>query len=181
MPNFRYDLPRLLEGLEAAGELRAFLGDVFSLRMLRSESPEIDDVLSDPQLSAESKVAYTGRLFEGVFAETFHAFLLQLARNGDIHHFDRIADRFMALVTSRDGMEFAEVRSVIPLTREQMVRIRDHMSALMGKYVFVYNTIARGLLAGFTLRCRGRTLDLSAARDLQALSTELAAETARTG
>jgi F-type H+-transporting ATPase subunit delta len=172
MLNYRYDLGRLLDQLEVSGDIKWFLGDIFSFWMARSGYPEIERALADPRVTSASKIDWLESVFAGMFHETFHQFLLRLAANGDIHEFDLLARRFLKRVATRQKIEFVEVVSVQPLTREQMVRIRNHMIALTGKDIFVHNTLSGLLLGGFAIKYKGKTLDLSVRRDLETLGND---------
>ncbi len=173
MLNYRYDLDRLVDRLQAGGDLEAFLDDLFAFKAARSGSREIEDVLSDPQVTAESKLGWIQRVFDGLFGEPFFQFLLQLARNGDVHAVDLLADRILSAVGAR-GIETAEVSSVVPLSAEQVQRVRNALLRITGREIYVYNTLSAPLLGGFAVRYGGRTLDMSVRRDLEKLRDEIA-------
>jgi ATP synthase F1 delta subunit len=172
MLNYSYDLDRLLERLRSAGGLEQFLSDLFAFETACSASPQVGDVLSDPKVTAESKLEWIEGVFGGMFGEPFYRFLLQLARNDDIGEMDLIADRILSAVR-RLGVETAEVISVVPLSAGQLRRVRDALRRITGSEVYAYNRLSADILGGFTIRYEGRTLDMSLRRDLEALRDEI--------
>lgn len=176
MANYHYDLESLIERLRENGELEEFLNDVAQFALMCSENRRIQDTLESIHVLAETKAALVETLIAPYFSWPFTALIERLRENGDIATYERLVEHIRRSVREKLGICFAEVSSCVPLTGEDLSRIRAHLERLCGHRVFITNILDHDLLGGFLVSIEGRMIDLSVRGDLSKIRTAMLSE-----
>lgn len=173
MLNYRYDYQALIELLGRTGGLEDFVADMFRFNILCDEHESIEDILFDDLVSAEVKRNFIREMLVIYFQERFLLFLERLVDNGDLPEYDTIRQRFLAELATERNCSFVEVLSSSPLLAAESAAIRVQMERLLGKEVFIYNSISQRVIGGFIVRCGETIVDLSIQGGLEKLRVEL--------
>lgn len=176
MTNYHYDVESLVDRLHQNGELDQFLNDVAQFAMMCSENRRIQDTLESIHVLAETKAALVETLIAPFFDWPFTALIERLRENGDIAIYERLVEHIRRTVREKLGVCFADVSSCVPLTEEDLTRIRSHLEKLCGHRVFVTNIVDHDLLAGLLISIEGRMIDLSVRGDLSKIRTAMLSE-----
>ena len=163
----------LLEVARAEGHLTEVEDELFRFARTFDASDELRMALSDPALPAERRVAVVQELLGAKALQTSVAlteFVVSAGRGGDL---PQIVDRFVALAASERRMEVAEVRSAVPLTADQIERLRDALSNATNKDVEVKVVVDPSVLGGVVARVGDVVIDGSVRHRLEQLKEQI--------
>ena len=173
MLNYRYDLKGLLDALEKAGELEAFVRDMFRFNLACEENFGVSEILFDERVDRESKRQYFKQVFSELTGASFTKFLQQLLENNDLPFYEMISRKFLELLSREKNSIFAEVLSAVELTAEQQEIIQAELARLTGKKVYLQNIVTANVLGGLVIKCGEKILDLSVRSGLEQLKLAL--------
>ncbi|MCD6541136.1 ATP synthase F1 subunit delta [Candidatus Bipolaricaulota bacterium] len=162
-----YSLAREEGILDRVGE------ELSRLRALWDSLPEFARFLQHPLIPVELKEGFFDRAFGGRFHPYTLNFLKLLARKKRLGYLPLIQRAFLKVAEKEGRLISATVRSAMPLSEEELSRLRGALEKALGKPVALETEEAPELLAGAEVRLLGRRFDLSLLGRLQALAAEL--------
>ena len=161
MLNYKYNLKELVDMLEERNEIDTFIVDIFKFNLICDESFGIEEMLFDTHISTESKLKYLEHVLKDQLGPAFYAFLVQLIQNNDINYYEYISKKFITLLSQEKNCTYIEVVSATPLVTDQLNAIKEQMTRIIQKEVYMYNSISKKVLGGFIINCGEKMLDLS--------------------
>ncbi|MCL6595001.1 MAG: ATP synthase F1 subunit delta [Firmicutes bacterium] len=162
---------------EAAGgpeAARRCLGQLEEIAQALSESAELRRVVEHPLIAPQVKERVLLRLFGPDLEEAVRRLLAVAFTRGRAGQVAAVADALRAEVDRAEGRRRAVVRSVAPLTDDQVAAVREALERRLGGSVEVSVEVDPALLGGLEIRVGDRVLDLSVARRLRDMRRRLA-------
>lgn len=163
----------LLEVARAEGRLAEVEDELFRFARTFDGSDELRMALSDPALPAERRVAVVQDLLGAKALQTSVAlteFIVSSGRAGDL---PQIIDRFVELAAAERRKAVAEVRSAVPLTQDQVERLRDALAYATAKDVEVHVVVDPSVLGGVVARVGDVVIDGSVRHRLEQLKEQI--------
>jgi F-type H+-transporting ATPase subunit delta len=115
-------------------------------------------LLDTPSLSREERVKLVDSAFNGL-NENLVNMVKILAERRLIHLIFKIHESYLADYDEHYGIERVEAISAIPLSIEQLEKLKSKLEKVTGKQIIVTNTIDSSILGGMKLRYGGVQLD----------------------
>lgn len=164
----------LLAGAERDGTLDAVEGELFAVARVLSDSPELDQSLSDQGAPADAKRALVRR----VFSEKVNAVTLTLVEQsatesrgrGVQHALDRLAE----LAARRRERSVAHVVTAIPLSDAQRDALAEKLDRIYGRSIALHVEVKPAVLGGIVVKVGDEVIDGSSAGRIIALRGQLA-------
>lgn len=125
-------------------------------------------------IAADRRAASIRRIFEGRLSDLTLRFMLVLNRNGRLAVLARVADAFDKLIKDHRGEIDVEVHTARALDAAQLDRVRDKVSAALGKTAVLHTRIDEHLIGGLKLRVGDKLIDASVRSQLQRIKQQLA-------
>lgn len=147
--------------------------DLSHLRELWNTLPGFARFLEHPLIPAGEKEGFFDRAFGGRLHPYTLNLLKLLARKKRLGYLPLIQRAFLKVAEKEGRLVSVLVRTAMPITEEELSRLRDALERALGKPVVIEVEEAPELLAGAELRLRGRRFDLSVRGRLEALAAEL--------
>lgn len=97
-----------------------------------------------------------------------------LIARGRFASMGEIAEEYQRLLDSHRGIEQAEVVTAVPMDRDDMQRLSERLSAVLGKKISVKPEVDAGIVGGIVARVGGKLLDGSTRSKLLALKQKIA-------
>ena len=143
---------------EELGTTERVLDDVRTLSKVIEKSPEYLGMLDSPALTREERLGLIdGSL--GSLNKNLVNLVKILAEKRLAHLLVKVLEYFRSEYDRSRGIERVSVISAVPMTAEQVARLRAKLEAITGKQIIVNNTCDPSLLGGMKLRYQGIQLD----------------------
>ena len=143
---------------EERGTTDAVLPDVKAAEKIFSDNRDYVKLLDTPALSKAEKLALCDSAFSSLDEDVKNLIKLLCERHS-IHAFRDVAREFSKLYDESRGIERVEAITAIPMTDEQLAKLKDKLSSMTGKRIIIKNTINPEILGGVTLRYSGTQID----------------------
>ena len=147
--------------------------DLALLRELWNSLPGFARFLEHPLVPVELKEGFLDRALTGLVHPYTLNFLKLLARKKRLDYLPLIQRAYLKVAEKEGRLVSVLVRTAMPLTEDEVSRLREALERALGKPVVLEAEEAPELLAGAELRLLGQRFDLSVAGRLQALAAEL--------
>ncbi|WP_131748341.1 F0F1 ATP synthase subunit delta [Frankia sp. Cppng1_Ct_nod] len=156
----------LLARAQREGALDDVEDELFRFGRILNRTPELSLALSDPAVPVPAKQALVGRLLDGkgrpvtvrliqrAVAERYH---------GDL---ERRLEQLTVIAAARRNRLVAVVRTAVPLTGDQIFRLRTAISRYFGRDVQLQVDVDPAVLGGVVVRVGDEVVDGSVARRL---------------
>ena len=128
--------------------------------------------LESPKISFKKKSELLSKRLTDLNPLAMNLVYLLVARSG-IGMIGDIAAEYQRLLDSYRGVEQAEVITAVPLDENDMKKLTENLSAVVGKEVVVKAEVDPEILGGIIARMGGKLLDGSTRSKLAALKREL--------
>lgn len=135
------------------------------------ESEELKDFLSNPIVNGTVKMNALSEIFPSLQTETKGLFQLLLA-NKRFEILSAIATQFNNLFDIASGVEKAVVTTVVPLTAELEVLVKNKLKEFSSNTISITNVVDASIIGGFVLRIGDKQYNASVANKLQQLKRE---------
>ena len=132
--------------------------DVSTVCRVFSEFPEYIKLLDTPRLQKQEKLSLIDEAFSSLDLNLKNLIKI-LSERHLVHSFTHIAREYNALYDESRGIERVEAITAIPMTDEQLAKLKDKLSSMTGKRIIIKNTINPEILGGVTLRYSGTQID----------------------
>jgi F-type H+-transporting ATPase subunit delta len=163
----------LLEVARVEGHLAEVEDELFRFARTVEGNDDLRMALSDPSLPADRRVAVVNDLLGAKALRTSVAMALFVVAAGRAGEFPEIVDRFVELAAAERRRAVAEVRSAVPLTAEQIERLRNALNQATGKDVEVKVVLDATVLGGLVARVGDVVIDGSVRRRLEQLKEQI--------
>jgi F-type H+-transporting ATPase subunit delta len=163
----------MLEVARVEGHLAEVEDELFRFARTFEGSDELRMALSDPALPAVHRVAVVNELLGAKALRTSVALATFVVAAGRAAELAEIVDRFVELAASERRRAIAEVRSAVPLTSEQIERLRSALNQATGKDVEVKVVVDASVLGGLVARVGDVVIDGSVRRRLEQLKEQI--------
>ena len=165
----------LFEVTHATGQARPTLDALLAFQQLVDGHEELRQALVSPFVAADAKRAIVNELtaLDSMPAPARHT--LRLLAEG--HQFDGLAGmvkELKAQVHRQERRVDAEVTTAVPLTEEQVARLRDALSQATGQQVTLATRLDPAIIGGAVTRVGSVVYDGSLARQLARLQEQFA-------
>ena len=165
----------LFESVKAAGLIDETLEQSRFIGRLLRDSPDLQQLLRNPDVDPEDKVRVLERVMQGLWSEQIQAFLRMLLAFGRAECLLDVVEAFQAEVDRDRGLLRATVRSARPLPAPLVQRLRERLERHEGTRVELTTELAPELLGGVQVALDHRLIDGSVRRSLEALRQQLLA------
>lgn len=153
-------------------ELDRWQSDLRKIASL-GEDATLISLLQDPRLHFDTKAKLLSERFGDINPLALNLVYLLITK-GKLNIVGDVADEYQRLLDSYQGIERAEVITVIPLDDEDKLRLTEHLGAIVGKKVVLKPEVDPRLIGGIVARVGDKLLDGSTRSKLAALREGLA-------
>ena len=136
------------------------------LECIKAE-PEYLDLLSSPGISGKERAELFCTAFEGKIEEDVMSFVSLLCETGRIRGFEKSVSEYKALLDASHRVSAARVVSTVPLTDDEITRIKEKLEVQSGNTVHISCEIDPSLIGGIMIEIDGKVIDGSIRRRLQ--------------
>lgn len=152
---------------EAEGAVEAVEGELFGFARTLEQQPDLRSALTDPALPADRKRAVLDDLL-GERANPHTINLLSfIVQQGRARELGAIVDELIRLAAERRQHAVAEVRSAVPLSKEQRERLAAALSSATGKDIELRVVVDPHVGGGVLARVGDTVFDGSIRRRLE--------------
>lgn len=162
-----------LEVARAEGHLAEVEDELFRFARAYTASDELRLALTDPNLPVARKVAVIEDLLERKALAASQALVLAVVVAGRAGELELIVDKFVELAVAERAHEVAEVRSAVPLSDEDVERLRDALSRSTRKNVEVKVVIDPDVMGGIVTKMGDLVIDGSVRHRLDQLREQI--------
>ncbi len=145
--------------------------DLRQCAVLFSLHPDFGRLLSLPTLSLKTRCEIAQSAFGA--DDPVSRLLLLLIDHNRIAHVKEIADAFDARMLDYESTAEVLVTTAVPMTSDQLERLRDKLSAKLHKTIRLKERIDRSILGGVIVQYGDTRIDNSLKLRLEALHTQL--------
>lgn len=141
-----------------------------------SSSPELQQFLANPILSAESKKAVLQQVVGEAVHPTFINFLKLVVDKGRVIFLETVLKQYQSLLRQLRKTVLAEVTSAVELSEDQQNRVRDRVKNMTSaEQVDLETNIDPDLLGGVIIKVGSQIVDASLRGQLRRLGMKLGA------
>jgi F-type H+-transporting ATPase subunit delta len=163
----------LLEVARAEGHLADVEDELFRFARTFDASDDLRMALGDPLLPVERRIAVVEDILGQKALRTSVALASFIVGAGRAGELPEIVDRFVELSAAERRRAVAEVRSAIPLTAEQIERLRVALNQATDKDVEVKVVIDESVLGGIVATVGDIVIDGSIRHRLEQLKSQI--------
>ena len=130
-----------------------------TVRQLFTENPDYVRLLTEPSIPKKQRLALLDEAFGSDMQPYLLNFLKILVENGMVRDFGGCCRRYTALYNADRGIAQAEVTSAVPLSGQQLERLRAKMEEISGKKIQLQPKVDPSVLGGLRVSLEGKLLD----------------------
>lgn len=162
-----------LEVARTEGHLAEVEDELFRFARAYEASEELRLAITDPNLPVARKVAIIQDLLERKALAVSQALVLAVVVAGRAGELENIVDRFVELAVAERAHELAEVRSAVPLSDEDIERLREALSRSTRKNVEVKVVVDPEVMGGIVTKMGDLVIDGSVRHRLDQLREQI--------
>jgi F-type H+-transporting ATPase subunit delta len=159
------------EGADAVEDIREELRQV--VQELFRAAPQFEEFLASGIISRDNKEKVIRSAFDGKASEMFFHFLLVLARHDRLNILRSILQAYNQLLDQRRRRIPVQVRSAVPLSEDQVSRLRDELRETFGLEPVMHAQVDPAILGGLVVRVGDFVFDRSVRNELNAIQKQL--------
>jgi F-type H+-transporting ATPase subunit delta len=163
----------LFEIARAEGTIDEVEDELFRFARNVESSDELRNALTDEQIPAARRQGIVEDLLGGKATPTTVQLVSMVVGSGRGRDLPAIIDRLVQRAASSKGLEVAEVRSAVPLTDDQQIRLAAALANATGKQVNLKVVIDPSVLGGIVATVGDTVIDGSVRTRLDALKARL--------
>ncbi len=130
-----------------------------TVRKLFTENPDYVRLLTEPSIPKKQRLALLDEAFGSDMQPYLLNFLKILVENGMVRDFGGCCRRYTALYNADRGIAQAEVTSAVPLSGQQLERLRAKLEEISGKKIQLQPKVDPSVLGGLRVSLEGKLLD----------------------
>ena len=154
----RYALA-LYEVAEEKGKVQEYLNDLREICDLIDNNKDFYEVVKHPQISTKQKKKTFINIFKGNIDEELLSFLLILIEKDRILFLKEKLKEMEKIHLERNNTLLAEVKSVVPLTEDEVTRLVAKLENKYSKKILLTTEIDKSLLGGVYVRVGNDVID----------------------
>jgi F-type H+-transporting ATPase subunit delta len=158
----------LLVDAEASGALDEVEDELFRFGRVLDRNPQLSLALTDPAAPEPAKEALIERLLAGKANPVTVRLAKQAIADREFGDPSRRLEEFSRIAAGRRNRVVAVVRTAVPLTAEQVTRLRTALSRYFGREVQLQTDLDPAVLGGVVVRVGDEVVDGSVLRRLAA-------------
>ena len=143
---------------EESGNTESVLSDVETVFEALFTHSEYIKLLDTPAIDKKEKLALIDEAFSSVDENLKNLLKILCERRMSGTFFD-VKNTFCALYDETRGIEHVEAVTAVPMSEQQLSRMTEKLSVLIGKKIIITNKISPEILGGVKLRYEGKQLD----------------------
>ena len=163
----------IYEVAQAEGVLDAVADELFQMAQVVAGSDELRQALSDQSVPPEKRQALVEDLLGSRAHPLTTALVAFVAGAGRARDLPEIVHRLVERAAAERKHEVAEVRSAVPLTKEQQDKLAKALSKSTGKQVEVKVVVDESVLGGLVARIGDTVIDGTVRHRLDQLKEQL--------
>lgn len=153
----------------SASELEEIEDGIFRLARVIESTPELREVLSDPEVDPEAKAAVARQLLEGKLSPAGISVVCYVARSARGRELVATLDTAVERVAAEQGRRVAEVQVATALDEDTAAQLRGALSRLVDREVELRTTQAPEILGGMVVLVGDVMVDASLRKRLAQL------------
>lgn len=163
----------LFETAKASDEIEETLEQLSFIGQLMRDEPSLRQVMRNPHVNLDEKVALLARSLKGGWSELVHAFIRLVVSWGRVEHFLQIAEAFSALVDVEQARARVVVRTAHAIPDAVLARLRTRLEQRERKHIELETELDPALLGGLQVVLGHRVIDGTIQRQLAELRERL--------
>lgn len=163
----------LIELAKEKNVLEAVFQDMKLFKDTASKNRGLMLALKSPVVRHDKKLAILKALFETKVNPVSYSIFTIITRKNRESILDAIADEFIALYNSYEGILKATVTTTTPLTEELRKQFTKIVASATGKQIQLIEKVDPKLIGGYVLRVNDRQIDASLKSRLNELKLQL--------
>lgn len=164
----------LIEIGNAEGDMSAMESDLHAFTNAVAGSSELQNTLSDSSLPAAKRQQVVEDVLAGKAGKSSLAAISMVVGAGRAADLPEIARAVSSTLAGARGSAYAEVRSAVPLSADQITRLEAALSAKTGRPVTARVTIDPSVVGGLVTQIDDTVIDGSVRRRLSQMREALA-------
>jgi F-type H+-transporting ATPase subunit delta len=169
-------LLQLANETKQAEPLRA---ELKSLSEILEKNPTFKAILSDPAVSEATRDTLLKKTFANRASPTLVNFLGLLNSKGRIGLIGEIIETYDELLEEQLGNVEVDVTVSQKLSPEQLERVRQKVSTVLGRNAVVHQYVDESIIGGLVLRVQDKLIDASVKHQLEMMKRQLLAAAPR--
>jgi F-type H+-transporting ATPase subunit delta len=157
----------LFDVAEAEGVLGKVEDELFRFARALEANPKLREALTDASLPVENRTALIRDLLEDRAHPVTLSMLGFVVESGRARDLAKIIDELARIAAEQRQQALAEVRSAVPLTKEQTDRLAAALGSVTGREVDVKVVVDPSVVGGFVARVGDEVFDGSLASRLE--------------
>ena len=123
-------------------------------------APEYTKILDTPAIAKDEKIALADSALKGL-NECVVNLVKILSEKHSVNTLPDVLKTYIALYNEDMGIEEVEAVTAAPMTKDQLLKMKEKLEAMTGKTVIIKNTVDKSILGGVKLRYEGKQIDAS--------------------
>lgn len=164
----------LIEIGNAEGDASSIESDVHTFANTVAGSPELQNTLSDSSISAAQRQQIVEDLLAGKAGRASTAAISMIVGAGRAADLPEIARSISSALAGARGSAYAEVRSAVPLSADQVSKLEAALSKKTGRPVTARVTVDPSVVGGLVTQIDDTVIDGSVRRRLNQMRETLA-------
>lgn len=154
----RYALA-LYKVAEEKDKVEEYLEDLRKICDIIDNNKEFYEVIKYPQISTKQKKKIFNDVFKGKIDEELLSFLLILIEKGRILYLRQKLHQMEQIHLEKENKVVAEVKSVIELTEDQTLKLKEKLEKKYNKTVIIKHEIDKSIIGGLYVRVGNDVID----------------------
>lgn len=138
---------------------RDYLEELTVISEAFSENPEYTELLSNPAIGIGERISALEEVFMGRLSEYVINFLRLLCENGRIGGFFECCNEYKRLLMEHERASIAYVTSALPLTNDELERLKQKLEAVSGHSVRIESKYDKSIIGGLVIEIDGKVID----------------------
>ncbi len=144
---------------EEENALFEFEKALLTLKEIFEKNPLYEEFLSSPHIPAKERFLALDEALKDALPENVLNFLKLLCEKGRISCFEKAVEEFRRLLSVKERIRGAKIKSAAPLTEEEKEKLLKKLEEITGCKIQGEFVIAPEILGGVTVETDGKILD----------------------
>jgi len=163
----------LIDMASASGKLDAVKGDMEAVAAICAESKELRNLLRNPIVKVEDKIAVLAKVFANTdkITQDFVAYLTEKRRESELSN---VASHFIRAYNEMNGIASATVVSATALSEDTMNQMKAYVGGLLDKQdIELSNEVDASIIGGVIIKHEDKLMDKSVSKELREIRKTL--------
>ncbi|WP_026477372.1 F0F1 ATP synthase subunit delta [Alkaliphilus transvaalensis] len=136
-----------------------FKEELLTLLEALTTNPNFDQLLKSPLIQAQEKKNILTTIFQGKISQEVLNFLYILVDKRRLNYIQEIIHEYKSMVDSAQNIVEATAITATPMSREDVLRLQEKLSATSGKNVTLKNEINHEIIGGVLIKLGDKVID----------------------